>query len=507
MATVKISSAYTIFALHIVGCVVLLSMVIHLIYVYRQKKHNKSAGNGLKAFLITTIVGIFAFKIAIILEILVILQVILLDAHALHEDHSWIEHIYYEMFDEMEYFIAIFDTLGHLCVILVFIGRYQYTFRKGMVLKYNKVLVSTLYSILLVLFMCSLVIIILIIVHHKSHTIIISEIIWELAVEFMCLWILYLFTSKLYLLLKLSLTNHIKSGKSSDFFVELTQTIKNSINSSREKSDRSSSGSKNRTNRTQKTKSVDVTNRCESRAGSVLTMTIDGFPVDPVKLPQLVPTDSTNYSNSVRNIPKVPTINNNYSNSLIRNIRNSPNISEPNTPNVSQPNTPKLQPNNNGLHTINSAEVYEVDPMPMIHLNLNQTPKQSPDPSPKNTPKHTPEPANYADVEKPEEVLPEDKELEFQSQFKSEFQSQFKSQFREETVSHTATTKTNKTPTTHSSKSQRSRSKSKSSKVADHSNGAVDLIGVMNKLTLLVLLAVFTSTLSIIGNIFIEIHE
>eukprot|EP01084_Bolivina_argentea_P047166 86903_1 len=168
--------------------------------------------NMLFFFLLISIIAVICFELTLLLVISVVVQIILIDAHALHEDANWIDHVYSESFEYTEYLIAIFDTLGHLCVILVFITRFQVVFSQNTLFQSQSKVITMLYTCLFVLFSVAVIIVILIALNHTVTEIIIIEVIWEVAVDFMCLWLLYLFISKLYQLLKLSLKAHIKDA-------------------------------------------------------------------------------------------------------------------------------------------------------------------------------------------------------------------------------------------------------------------------------------------------------
>jgi len=103
-----------------------------------------------------------------------------------------------------EYLIVIFDQMGHLSMLTVFVVRLKMCFINS-VFGYTKNLMRLLYCCLILLSFGSFVVIMEIVNDTKIETIIISEIIWELMTEAMTLWLLYLFVSKLQSLIKNSL--------------------------------------------------------------------------------------------------------------------------------------------------------------------------------------------------------------------------------------------------------------------------------------------------------------
>ena len=116
-------------------------------------------------------------------------------------------------------------------MLTVFIKRFEICFENS-VFGYSKKFIRIVYGCLIFLTLFSLVIIFEIIRDdHDVYTIIISEIIWELMIEFMCLWLLYLFVSKLYSLLQitLNLSMNTKNQTQISRFTQLKQNINQSI--------------------------------------------------------------------------------------------------------------------------------------------------------------------------------------------------------------------------------------------------------------------------------------
>eukprot|EP01083_Nonionella_stella_P039798 108258_1 len=209
-------SCYFVLSIHAISAVILVCLIAHLLYIANQKQRDTNS-TALTTFVILTIMGIVSFALSCLLVIHFITQLIIHvevdDGQRFHFDMHW------------QYLIAIFDAIGHLCVVFVFVGKFQFTFKNGIFLTYSSTLIRCLYCILFLLFTTAFVIIALVVTYQKNAYIIGLEIVWQMLVEAMCLWMLYLFTSRFYLLLQLSLTDHIKSGKATDFFKELAQAV------------------------------------------------------------------------------------------------------------------------------------------------------------------------------------------------------------------------------------------------------------------------------------------
>eukprot|EP01083_Nonionella_stella_P005628 16282_1 len=304
-----LNTAYVIITLFVITFFILLAIISHLIYITIRK--SKDNGQGMQFFLITTISAIVSFEITCVLIILVIFQMIDNERSMEHTQHS----VHYPTFTTVHYFVAIMDTFGHLLVVLVFIARYQYTFRSGYFTASQSV-IRILYIVLITLFVCSVYIIALIIAHEDPYHIIVAEIIWEVAVEIMCLFILYLFLSKLYHLLRMTLHSQCDKtlkgkDKQSQFLDDLTRTVKASIESSREKSrshrdvlDHGEHTSPNKvTNAGAKDSTPNIpqitpTTSMRFSPKSSIRMTIDGSFVEPIAPMKLNPIDSTHVQNS-----------------------------------------------------------------------------------------------------------------------------------------------------------------------------------------------------------------
>eukprot|EP01084_Bolivina_argentea_P116090 206334_1 len=220
----KIVSAYIILLVFVASALALVSAIAHLIYVANQKskhqsksKRETSNNKQILFLIILTVLGIISFFISIVLMIAVIFQIILLDAHHLPQD-TIIDAFYLTTSQVIGYLIVIFDQFGHLCMLSVFVVRLKMCFTNS-VFGYSQTLMRVIYSCLIALSVGSSVIIIQIITGVNAQHIIVSQIIWELLIEIMCIWLLYLFVSKLHCLLQ------IASTTSTPLYVHVPQHI------------------------------------------------------------------------------------------------------------------------------------------------------------------------------------------------------------------------------------------------------------------------------------------
>eukprot|EP01084_Bolivina_argentea_P167925 291312_1 len=167
--------------------------------------------------------------------------------------------------------------MAHLCVVLVFLVRFQLTFHKNTVFNDRAHTIRWLYSCLAILTVFGIVIVILMCIEHTVTEIMILEIIWEILVDVMCLWLLWLFMSKLYQLLLLSLTSRIKTGvhTRSDLLRQIIEATKATITQSKSENSKSDSNKSKRSGSGRKKK-----RKYEPK--SQLTMTIDGLKVKPI---------------------------------------------------------------------------------------------------------------------------------------------------------------------------------------------------------------------------------
>ena len=202
--SVKVVCAYIIIVMFICAAITLLGVIIHLLHVVKLKNENRKANFQVLFMIIITLIGIISFFISILFIILLLFQIILLDGHKLDPNKSSLNEFYYESFEELEYLIVVFDAFGHLSMLCVFIVRLRMCFANS-IFGYSKRLIHFMYCCLIVLFAMSFVIIMEIVNKQDPKVIIITEIIWELLIEVMCIWLLYLFVSKLHALVKMAL--------------------------------------------------------------------------------------------------------------------------------------------------------------------------------------------------------------------------------------------------------------------------------------------------------------
>ena len=189
--TVALAMGYVLLSLFIIAALLVLSTIIHLTYVALQKV--KKSKNHIVFMIAITLFGIISFFVSISFIIVVCIQMIMIYSDKLDE----IDPIF-------ETLILIFDQFGHLSMITVFIIRFKMCFI-GSVFGYSKNLMRILYICLILLAFGSAVIIMQTVNKMDHETIMISSIIWELLIEAQTLWLLYLFVSKLRILIKNSL--------------------------------------------------------------------------------------------------------------------------------------------------------------------------------------------------------------------------------------------------------------------------------------------------------------
>ena len=401
-------SAYVTLGIFIVAAIILSCIIAHLVYVANRKCKKKSNLKSVMWFLIVTLIGIISFLLSLLCIIAVIIQLILIDAHKLHPESNEYHAVYYSMFEELEYMIAIFDCFGHLCMIAVFIARFKICFENS-IFGYSKILIRSLYVILTILILFSLVIIGEIIRNDQdTFTIIISEIIWEILIEFLCLWLLYLFITKLYKLLKMTLSssgNEMQHRHKSELslFNDLMDSMTPRLESNRSRSQSASSKKKSKS----KSKSGNTKNDnkkspeirgIEYEKDDIPAMTIDNRPYEPASI-----------ANSAYNMDNIHSTERNKKQQTHSRVTIDDDHGEPMS------------------FTINPSTIYHGGSIANNHLT-------EPDQLPKST------------------------------SLRSAHSSSYDPQITE-------------------------------------------LVNVMNKMTLLVLIAVLSSILSVIGNIFIEIHE
>jgi len=177
-------------------CIVILMVIIaHLLLIAKRTRKQKINANKKQVmFIITvTLIGILSFQICLILIATLVTQ-LLFTAITIRQVQL------------LKNVINIFDSFGHLAMITVFIIRLKMCFENNSMFGYSKKLLFIIYSCLLILAAISVFIMIQMSDVHNTYVVIVSEIIWEALIEFMCLWLLYLFMSKLSELITMSLS-------------------------------------------------------------------------------------------------------------------------------------------------------------------------------------------------------------------------------------------------------------------------------------------------------------
>jgi len=202
--------AYIVLSIFGVSAIILLAIIIHLIYMARTNRSRRDKANRKQVLfmIFITLVGVVSFLVSLLLIISMIIQIIVINIEELDKSSSLFT-FYHSSFEEMQFFIAIFDQFGHLSMITVFIIRLKMCFENSM-FGYSKILLRFIYCCLIILTAVSFVIVIQILNNDNNtndniYGIIITEVIWELVIEAMCLWLLYLFVSKLSELVIMSL--------------------------------------------------------------------------------------------------------------------------------------------------------------------------------------------------------------------------------------------------------------------------------------------------------------
>eukprot|EP01083_Nonionella_stella_P039703 107991_1 len=247
---VTIMSAYMVLFLFFLAAFILLALIIHLIFVAHKKIKNTSRSNrcsnkAILGIIIVTLVGILSFFISVLLLIATVIQLLLIDSKTKSGDDA--DGIAYS-FQNIEYLTVIFDQFGHLSMLTVFVIRLKICFEAS-VYGFSKAFMRFMYCCLILLMVGSFVIIMQIANHSNVETIIVSEIIWELATEGMMLWILYLFVSKLQSLVKMGLGRSRRN---------LRMTISYNISQKSKSRENSRNHSRNNSVRTNKSR-TDVT--------------------------------------------------------------------------------------------------------------------------------------------------------------------------------------------------------------------------------------------------------
>eukprot|EP01083_Nonionella_stella_P055714 146862_1 len=209
--------------LFVILAIVLFIMIIHLIRGAIHRESNQSL-----FFFVATILGISSFEISLINTIIVTIQLFLMDD--VLKQSSISSTFFFATYHIFQYLIAIFDSLGHLLSLLIFIARFDVAFKQRMLNPWKQaLLIRFMYIMLIILTMFSLFIMFYIIPFEtNSRTLLTWEIVWELCVESMIIFVIYLFISKLCQLLKLLLsTERIQQSNKTDFATDLFAQTKN----------------------------------------------------------------------------------------------------------------------------------------------------------------------------------------------------------------------------------------------------------------------------------------
>eukprot|EP01083_Nonionella_stella_P055713 146858_1 len=242
--TLALALAVTTIVVFVILAIAMLCMIVHLVCKTYKKWSNKQQETTRETmiliyFFLATIFGITAFEVSLLMTIILVVQIFLLD------------DIFVTSYGSFTYSIAILDSLGHLAMLSIFIGRFQYAFR-NQIFNQPKWLIRTMYLMLAILSLVAIVI-------PSSETDLLAlEIAWELCVESMILFILFMFISNLYKLLQLSLITHLKkNGNPNRLLSEITKISL----------ERSKSSNKKESTKSKKSKNI--------------LLTIDGCVVDP----------------------------------------------------------------------------------------------------------------------------------------------------------------------------------------------------------------------------------
>lgn len=219
MSTSQAPETYTAFSVLFVFSsfeLVLIGIIIHLIYIAKRnrsshgaKTTNKENKKRMLIMIWITLIGIISFAISLLLIIFVVIEIITIQYYNI----SLLNTYYYSSFETIHIFITLFDDFGHLAMISVFVIRLKRFFKNSM-FGYSKILLRSIYCCLFILasFAFGILIQIAVIqIANHSHadedivSIIITNHVWEILIQLMELWLLYLYISKLSQLIVMSL--------------------------------------------------------------------------------------------------------------------------------------------------------------------------------------------------------------------------------------------------------------------------------------------------------------
>eukprot|EP01083_Nonionella_stella_P164376 543776_1 len=117
--------------LFVILAIVLFIMIIHLIRGAIHRESNQSL-----FFFVATILGISSFEISLINTIIVTIQLFLMDD--VLKQSSISSTFFFATYHIFQYLIAIFDSLGHLLSLLIFIARFDVAFKQQRIQQSNK---------------------------------------------------------------------------------------------------------------------------------------------------------------------------------------------------------------------------------------------------------------------------------------------------------------------------------------------------------------------------------
>ena len=179
----------------------LFAITLHLIkFVWTERKRPADERQQVVCFAITTFLGLVAFEIALALMIAITVEFLYVQSNQHNAAIDFLSRTHLQL----EYLIPLFDAIGHIFILIVLIRRFQISFTNTIfgdfsrIVRFMKLFVafSTTMTIATVIF---------IIWTNNTALIMTTEIVWELTIEMMCLFLLYLFVTKLFVLLRWSL--------------------------------------------------------------------------------------------------------------------------------------------------------------------------------------------------------------------------------------------------------------------------------------------------------------
>ena len=197
--------AYSVLCFVSIVLLILFSITCHLIkFVCTERSRAREEHQQVISFAITTFLGLLAFEISLLFIITVTIELLCADSNHDSVVASSMHDVVYHIHSELEYLIPLFDALGHIFILIVLIKRFQISFTNTIFGDFSKII---RFMKLFVAFstIMTITIVIAIIFVDNSPVIMSLEIIWEISIEIMCLWLLYLFVTKLFVLLSWSL--------------------------------------------------------------------------------------------------------------------------------------------------------------------------------------------------------------------------------------------------------------------------------------------------------------